>query len=430
MNTPTRSTCLLILSMILASPSGAQWIKQSFPSTEILYKVRFANPQTGWILGAANLYKTTDGGASWYPQKTTQGYGQTLHVASPDVIFHGNFNGPLERSTDGGATWNAVHSDATSYFDFDFISPTVGYAAGGIGSPMQSVIRKTTDGGVTWTNLSSPFTGGEIEGLSFVDENTGWAVTYWGLMYKTSDGGQSWSFQDTVGRANFNYNAPVRDAQFASTHFGWAVGGLSGNNVIARTTDGGASWTYQRPGGSSWREIHMRNTQRGWIVGATYAPYIVRTTNGGETWEAQTFSSPPNPSRGLESIFMIDDNLGWAVGGMGDLYKTTNGGTSPTSVKTSGNPLAFKLEQNYPNPFNPTTSIKFQIPSSNHVTLRVFDILGREVATLVDEMKEAGEHIAIWNGHTFDGSQAGSGVYFVRAETQDHTTTGRMMLLR
>ncbi len=98
----------------------------------------------------------------------------------------------------------------------------------------------------------------------------------------------------------------------------------------------------------------------------------------------------------------------------------------------------FRLEQNYPNPFNPTTTIKFQIPSSNSqmrfgipdlgfVSLKVFDILGREVATLVDEVVEAGYHNVQWS---IDNDQLSSGVYFYRLRAGSFVQTKRMLLLK
>ncbi|HEX9655926.1 MAG TPA: T9SS type A sorting domain-containing protein [Bacteroidota bacterium] len=88
-------------------------------------------------------------------------------------------------------------------------------------------------------------------------------------------------------------------------------------------------------------------------------------------------------------------------------------------------PPTFKLSQNYPNPFNPTTKIKYQIQNSNVVTLKVFDILGREVRTLVNEVKTAGEHSV-----TFDATGLTNGVYFYRMTAESYTQTRKLVLLR
>jgi hypothetical protein len=99
-----------------------------------------------------------------------------------------------------------------------------------------------------------------------------------------------------------------------------------------------------------------------------------------------------------------------------------------TSVELSqqeGIPSEFQLSQNYPNPFNPTTSIQFALPNSQHVTLKVYDILGREEATLIDGTFPVGRYTATWNA-----SAASSGTYFYRLTAGSFTLTKRMLLLK
>ncbi|MBI5214357.1 MAG: right-handed parallel beta-helix repeat-containing protein [Ignavibacteriae bacterium] len=84
--------------------------------------------------------------------------------------------------------------------------------------------------------------------------------------------------------------------------------------------------------------------------------------------------------------------------------------------KVKGLPTEFALEQNYPNPFNPLTIVNYQLPIDNVVTLKVYDMLGREVATLVDGMQEAGYYAQPWNGTDANGQQLASGIYFYRLE--------------
>jgi hypothetical protein len=88
-------------------------------------------------------------------------------------------------------------------------------------------------------------------------------------------------------------------------------------------------------------------------------------------------------------------------------------------------PLVFQLFQNFPNPFNPTTKVSFVIGHSSFVTLRVYDILGREVATLVNEKRNAGKYDVI-----FDGSNLPSGVYFYRLHTDRYTNAKKLILLK
>ena len=98
-----------------------------------------------------------------------------------------------------------------------------------------------------------------------------------------------------------------------------------------------------------------------------------------------------------------------------------------TSVKQtmSNVPTEFQLQQNYPNPFNPTTTIEFALPKQSNVTLKLFDILGREVATLVDAELESGVHKI-----NFDGKDLASGMYFYRIHTEGFMKTKKLMLLK
>jgi parallel beta-helix repeat protein len=103
--------------------------------------------------------------------------------------------------------------------------------------------------------------------------------------------------------------------------------------------------------------------------------------------------------------------------------------------KVKGLPTEFALQQNYPNPFNPLTIVNYQLPIDNFVTLKVYDMLGREVATLVDGMQEAGYYAQPWNGTDANGQQLASGIYFYRLEAfangkQSFSMIKKMSLIR
>jgi hypothetical protein len=112
------------------------------------------------------------------------------------------------------------------------------------------------------------------------------------------------------------------------------------------------------------------------------------------------------------STFTVDD-LAWGAGA--------------NDVKQSDIrvPTEFRLEQNYPNPFNPTTVITYQLPTANRVTLRIYDLLGKEVATLVDEEKPAGSYTV-----GFDATRLTSGMYFYRLTAGSQVQTRTMLLVR
>ncbi len=124
---------------------------------------------------------------------------------------------------------------------------------------------------------------------------------------------------------------------------------------------------------------------------------------------------------------MINENIGWVVGDLGQVYKTTNGGT----VGIAGSPLLtglpdkFILEQNYPNPFNPATTIRYSLPTSGQVTLDVYNIAGQNVVTLVNEPQTAGTHEVIFEAGSLPG-----GIYFYRITSGSLSRVKKMVLLK
>jgi hypothetical protein len=92
-------------------------------------------------------------------------------------------------------------------------------------------------------------------------------------------------------------------------------------------------------------------------------------------------------------------------------------------------PLNFSLEQNYPNPFNPLTTISFSIPKDNFVTIKIYDMLGREVITLVNDYRSAGTHTLSWYGEDSAGQKLASGTYIYRITTAGFVTAKKMVLL-
>ncbi len=128
----------------------------------------------------------------------------------------------------------------------------------------------------------------------------------------------------------------------------------------------------------------------------------------------------------LTSVHFIDNNTGWTVGSVGAILKTTTGGVI-TGVQTISSeiPTQFRLLQNYPNPFNPSTVISYQLSVSSFISLKVFDLLGREVSTLVNEKQNAGTYSV-----QFDGSNFSSGIYFYKFQTDNFSETKKMTLIK
>ena len=126
-------------------------------------------------------------------------------------------------------------------------------------------------------------------------------------------------------------------------------------------------------------------------------------------------------------ISFADSTSGWFVTDRGEIlrYRPIVAVTSISKGPPTFIPEHFVLSQNYPNPFNPTTVISYQLPVASNVKIAVFDILGREVASLVNEREEAGSHEV-----RFDGSDLASGVYLYRLEAGSFVQTKKLILLK
>jgi hypothetical protein len=136
---------------------------------------------------------------------------------------------------------------------------------------------------------------------------------------------------------------------------------------------------------------------------------------------------------GLDSIYSYFD--------FGETYITLKGciidgviygDTTTVGVEDEETPIAseFKLEQNYPNPFNPSTVISYQLPVSSSVTLTIYDVLGNEIITLVNEEKSAGEYEAEFSGHSDEGQNLPSGVYFYQLRVRSTETSSEQNLIQ
>jgi hypothetical protein len=149
---------------------------------------------------------------------------------------------------------------------------------------------------------------------------------------------------------------------------------------------------------------------------------MLRTTNGGASWDA--LQSPTAQS--LRAITFSGAGLLTAVSSGGAIIHTTVGNVTSADVKArEGTPSHFWLGQNYPNPFNPTTTIEFTIPRPLHVVLKVYNVLGKEVATLLNDNLGLGPHKIRW-----DAFGLPSGIYFYRLQAAETDETRMLMLLK
>ena len=109
----------------------------------------------------------------------------------------------------------------------------------------------------------------------------------------------------------------------------------------------------------------------------------------------------------------------------------TGVGEEITSIsESSGLPTHYDLRQNYPNPFNPITTIHYQLPRNSAVKLVVYDLLGKQVRSLINQTVEAGYHQVEWNGRNDNGVQVSSGIYIYRFRAESFSQVKKMVLLK
>ena len=149
---------------------------------------------------------------------------------------------------------------------------------------------------------------------------------------------------------------------------------------------------------------------------------IYYTTDFRENWVQQYTGT----NISFKGVYFVNELIGWVVGDNGTILHTTNGGVSfVEEEQINAIPTEYNLSQNYPNPFNPSTKIKYSIPQSANVVIKVFDVLGNEIETLISGEKPAGTYELTWNAANLP-----SGVYFYQLRAGDYIAVKKMLLLK
>jgi len=254
---------------------GSSWTRKALSSAVSSYdtaRFQFTSRSNGWLkVGSSAIYKTTDGGASWWaPLGGTQMSGLSdFHFVDVDHGWAVSSSGIVYGTADGGSNWTQLASLSSNYYygiaGVRFIDANIGVVAGGGGA-----VYRTTDGGKTWT-LRPTGVMQDLRRVVFTSKTTGWAVGIYGVVIKTVDAGLTWTKVATPATQSLN------DAFFLDADHGWIVG--EGGTVVA-TDDGGLSWSLQGSGTSTTLySAYFTSTQTGWIVGAGGA--ILATATGG-----------------------------------------------------------------------------------------------------------------------------------------------------
>jgi hypothetical protein len=234
------------------------------------------------------------------------------------------------------------------------------------------------------------------------------------------------------GTNNSNIFVVWNDGKYGTTN------GFVGSTIARRSVDSSRSWQPEMlltalPSAGSPR-IAVESQFVGVVWHNESQPFLgvslSLSTNVGMTWLPHIAVSDSSIQTLYPDIDIDNDRVYvvWAkrLPSMPDQIYFRSGRIITTSVPISSElPEQVQLHPNYPNPFNVSTNVSYSLPIHQHISLSVFDVLGREVATLVDETKLPGEYSA-----TFDGSQFSSGVYFCRLATSDFVLTKKLILLK
>jgi len=365
----------------------------------------------------------------------------------------------LLKTTTGGDNWTIarLNSNSGSSAQMKFLNKDSGIIVVNLTEPFASDLFRTTDGGNSWDSLRRPATFFVYDGISVLSMNEIWAVCnsqFTGSVWRSLDGGQSWQRM----LAPLVTNNPDR-IYMVNSRIGFVSDGNDIHSYVKRTTDGGMSWNTVS-GNNGWTKIYFKDSLAGW---KSFQYDLLSTADGGHSWKVIFNAQYGNPDVSISSFSIVDDKIIWGVDSdanilfpnnqyRGVILKTTNAGLNwgyqlpDTSFRmpffvfcdfvnskagwaynsvhtiTGGDTITYpltsiseestyeltgyQLHQNFPNPFNPSTTIRFDVRTSGNVSLKVFDVLGREIAVLADEYLRTGSYERV-----FDGSDIPSGVY-------------------
>ncbi|MCP9290914.1 YCF48-related protein [Gracilimonas sediminicola] len=373
------------------------------------------------------IFTTTDGGATWENNLTLEGRKDFTAVAYVDnnniwAIGEDHFTGGsvwlIYHSSDQGSTWNKVepgvpeNEQRSSLEDLQFIDAQIGFIKA------EDKLLKTTDGGSAWNAISEPdnISYSDFEMIAFQSEDNGWMAGQ-ETIASTSDGGATWSIQYEED----GFAPEITDIYFFDSSTGYVT---KERGDMMKTTDGGENWTELSTLTTfDLNDLHFFSEDSGLVVGE--GGRILKTVDGGANFETDYSLT----QKDFHAIEFAGNGSGWIVGEKGTIYSTSNRGGIATSNEeplTGTIPVDVQLHQNYPNPFNPSTNIRYQVPSNSTVSLKVYDMLGREVATLLNtKAQPAGEYEV-----TFNAGNLSSGMYLYRLQVNQTVVTKKLTLIK
>lgn len=425
--------------------------------------IYLASPDSG-------VFKTTNGGLNWFAVNNGIAYNKVQCIAisksNPNVLYAGTdsmgfANSGVYKTTNGGNNWALFYNGVTDCRGVQDIevhpsNPDIAWiCVFNAIAPSAVGLWKTTNGGLNWFASNTGIGADNKNMLAICINPLNPNVLYAGTslilpgstgpskIYKTYDGGANW-FAVVNGLPSLSTsNNPVRSLSICDVDTSRVVAGLFVNDTtggIYLTTNGGQLWAKKwgipNVAGTLPRVISFRpGTPYEIFVGLDRSTAsnvgIWRSTNGGEIWTDFSGGALTNIMSVRAMVWKVSgDTTTLFAGVSGTAASSTRGVYEYTwpnpPVGLKGNteiPAEFSLEQNYPNPFNQSTIINFRCAMNEFVQLKIYDLLGREVAVLVNEFLRPGSY-----QFTFNASDLTSGVYFYRLEAGNFVET-RMMVL-
>jgi photosystem II stability/assembly factor-like uncharacterized protein len=427
----------IIFLSFLPAQSFSQyfWERIDSPTDNFLRTLHFADSLRGWVGGdSGSIFYTSDGGSNWIQQQTNTNSkimrlfslddNRAWALAWVDASEKNNlfFGTEILTTTDGGENWSVEQFREENVFlrGIYFLDTLRGFAGG---EPSKFI--QTTDGGLNWepANIDTgTFAFFPVIDFKFYSDLYGYACggrfDIAGVIWRTTNGGLNWKSIDSA-------SAPadqVYDIHFFDSVHVMGIGGdpdLFGVGIL-HSTNAGNSWSYFEIGvfGQA-HAMSFRTEYEGWAVVPTSENFVA-TYDYGQTWTRYTTTD----STRLYDIVFTDSLTGYAVGEEGVILKYKY--QKPNSVNDEYlNANDFSLLQNYPNPFNPSTTISYILNEPGYVRLKVYNSLGKEIITLVNEFKPSGNYKLEW-----DAENEASGTYFIQLNVNGKLITKKMMLLK
>ena len=394
--------------VLFYSSLNAQWIRTNGPPGDYGYFRTFAVSDTNLFAGndgGGGVFHSTNNGTSWTAVNDglSSLYVEVLAFSGAD-LFAGTGGGGIFHSTNNGTSWAEVNTGLTNTTVWSFGVSGTNLFAGTAGGVFLS-----TNNGTSWNSTSDGLTNTDVRAFAVIGTNL-FVGTFGGGVFRSTNNGTNWTPAN-----NGLTNTTILTLADSGTNL---FAGTFGNRVFL-STNNGTNWTPVNSGMTYYivysLVVYGTNLFAGTIGG------VFLSTNNGKNWtEANTglTNTPVSLVVSGSNLFAgTDSNRIWRRP-LSEMI---------TGVDNQGNgiPSQFILKQNYPNPFNPSTKIRYSVPKSSNVIIKVFDILGNEIETLVNEEKPVGIYEITWNAANLP-----SGIYFYTINAGTFIETKKLVLLK